>query len=75
MSYIRRVQTKKTFLITSKAKRWAIDLGTGDSRFKQQIIDDVLEEEIPVVRKAALGNYKQMRKRFLIYSSVIIPAV
>ena len=45
-----------------------IDFRTGDSRFRQQIIDDVPEEEIRKSWEPALNNYKQMRKKYLLYS-------
>lgn len=44
-----------------------IDFRTGDARLKQQIIDDVPDEEIYKSWEPALGNYKEMRKKYLIY--------
>ena len=44
-----------------------IDFRTGDSRLKQQIIDDVPDEEIYKSWEPALGQYKEMRKKYLIY--------
>ncbi|HEU0112890.1 MAG TPA: DUF1343 domain-containing protein [Flavisolibacter sp.] len=44
-----------------------IDFRTGDSKFKQQIIDDMPEEEIRQSWEPALGNYKKMRMNYLIY--------
>lgn len=44
-----------------------IDFRTGDSNFKQQIIDDVPEEEIRKTWEPGLTKYKQMRKTYLIY--------
>ena len=44
-----------------------IDFRTGDSKFKQQIIDDMPEEEIRHSWEPALGNYKKMRMNYLIY--------
>jgi uncharacterized protein YbbC (DUF1343 family) len=44
-----------------------IDFRTGDSRLKQQIIDDVPDEEIYESWEPALGNYKTMRKKYLLY--------
>ena len=44
-----------------------IDFRTGDSSFKQQIIDDVPEDEIRKSWEPALSKYKQMRKKYLIY--------
>src|SRR5829696_6274727 len=44
-----------------------IDFRTGDSKFKQQNIDDVSEEEIRKSWEPGLSNYKQMRKKYLLY--------
>jgi uncharacterized protein YbbC (DUF1343 family) len=44
-----------------------IDFRTGDSRLKQQIIDDVPDEEIYKSWEPALSNYKKMRKQYLLY--------
>jgi uncharacterized protein YbbC (DUF1343 family) len=44
-----------------------VDFRTGDSRFKQQIIDDVPDEEIRKSWEPALSNYKVMRKKYLLY--------
>jgi uncharacterized protein YbbC (DUF1343 family) len=44
-----------------------IDLRTGDSRLKQQIMDDVPDEEIYKSWEPALSNYKKMRKQYLLY--------
>ena len=44
-----------------------VDFRTGDSRFRQQVIDDVPDEEIRKSWEPALGNYKKMRKKYLIY--------
>ena len=44
-----------------------IDYRTGDSRFRQQIIDDVPDEEIRKSWEPALTNYKIMRKKYLLY--------
>jgi len=44
-----------------------IDFRTGDSRLKQQIIDDVPDEEIYKSWEPGLSNYKKMRKKYLIY--------
>ena len=44
-----------------------IDFRTGDSKFKQQIIDNMSEEEIRQSWEPALGNYKKMRMNYLIY--------
>ncbi|HUC79371.1 MAG TPA: DUF1343 domain-containing protein [Flavisolibacter sp.] len=44
-----------------------IDFRTGDSRLRQQIIDDVPDEEIRKSWEPALSNYKEMRKKYLLY--------
>jgi uncharacterized protein YbbC (DUF1343 family) len=44
-----------------------IDFRTGDRRLKQQIIDNVPDEEIYKSWEPALGNYKKMRKQYLLY--------
>ena len=44
-----------------------VDFRTGDSKFKQQIIDDVPEEEMRKSWEPGLSNYKQMRKKYLLY--------
>lgn len=44
-----------------------IDFRTGDARFKQQIIDNVPDEEIRRSWEPALSNYKKMRKKYLLY--------
>jgi uncharacterized protein YbbC (DUF1343 family) len=44
-----------------------IDFRTGDSRLKQQIIEDVPDEDIRKSWEPGLSNYKQMRKKYLIY--------
>jgi uncharacterized protein YbbC (DUF1343 family) len=44
-----------------------IDFRTGDSRLKQQIMDDVPDEEIYKSWEPGLSNYKKMRKKYLIY--------
>lgn len=44
-----------------------IDFRTGDSRLKQQIIDDVPDEEIYASWEPGLSNYKKMRKKYLLY--------
>jgi len=44
-----------------------IDFRTGDSRFKQQIIDGVPEEDVRKSWEPGLSNYKKMRKKYLIY--------
>ena len=44
-----------------------IDFRTGDSKFRQQIIDDVPDDVIRKSWEPALGNYKNMRKKYLLY--------
>lgn len=44
-----------------------VDFRTGDSRFKEQIRDNVSEEEIRKSWEPGLGNYKKMRLKYLIY--------
>jgi uncharacterized protein YbbC (DUF1343 family) len=44
-----------------------VDFRTGDSNFKEQIKNGVPEEEIRKSWEPGLSNYKQMRKKYLIY--------
>jgi uncharacterized protein YbbC (DUF1343 family) len=44
-----------------------IDFRTGDRRLRQQIIDNVPDEEIYKSWEPALSNYKKMRKQYLLY--------
>ena len=44
-----------------------VDFRTGDSNFKEQIKNGVSDEEIRKSWEPALGNYKKMRKKYLIY--------
>jgi uncharacterized protein YbbC (DUF1343 family) len=44
-----------------------IDFRTGDSRLKQQIADDVPDEEIYKSWEPGLSNYKKMRQKYLLY--------
>jgi uncharacterized protein YbbC (DUF1343 family) len=44
-----------------------VDFRTGDSNFKQQIIDDIPDEVIRKSWEPALGNYKKMRTKYLLY--------
>jgi uncharacterized protein YbbC (DUF1343 family) len=44
-----------------------IDFRTGDSRFKQQIMDNVPDDEIRKSWEPALSQYKEMRKKYLLY--------
>jgi uncharacterized protein YbbC (DUF1343 family) len=58
---------EKFFDYTLSPEIGNIDFRTGDSRLKQQIIDDVPDEEIYKSWEPALGNYKEMRKKYLLY--------
>ena len=59
---------KESFFDYKQSKEMGnVDYRTGDSRFKQQIIDDVPEEEIRKSWEPQLGRYKEMRKKYLIY--------
>jgi uncharacterized protein YbbC (DUF1343 family) len=60
-------QKEKFFDYTLSPEIGNIDFRTGDSRLKQQIIDDVPDEEIYKSWEPALGNYKEMRKKYLLY--------
>ncbi len=44
-----------------------VDFRTGDSRFKEQVIADVSDEEIRKSWEPGLSNYKKMRVKYLIY--------
>ena len=44
-----------------------VDYRTGDSKFKEQIMANVPEEEIRKSWEPELGNYKQMRLKYLLY--------
>lgn len=44
-----------------------VDFRTGDSKFKEQIKNGVPEEEIRKSWEPALSQYKEMRKKYLIY--------
>jgi uncharacterized protein YbbC (DUF1343 family) len=60
-------QKEKFFDYKQSKEIGNVDFRTGDSRFKQQIIDDVTDELIRESWEPALGNYKQMRKQYLLY--------
>jgi uncharacterized protein YbbC (DUF1343 family) len=45
----------------------SIEVQIGTSEFRQQIIDGVSEEEIRKSWEPGLSNYKEMRKKYLIY--------
>jgi uncharacterized protein YbbC (DUF1343 family) len=44
-----------------------IDFRTGDSRFRQQIIDNVSDDEIRKSWEPGLSQFKEMRKKYLLY--------
>jgi uncharacterized protein YbbC (DUF1343 family) len=44
-----------------------IDLRTGDSRFKEQVIAGTSEQEIRASWEPGLSQYKEMRKKYLLY--------
>lgn len=44
-----------------------VDFRTGDAKFKEQVINDVPEEEIRKSWEPGLSNYKKMREKYLIY--------
>lgn len=58
---------EKFFDYTVSKEIGNVDFRTGDSRFKQQIIDDVPEEEIRQSWEPGLSNYKKMRKKYVLY--------
>ena len=58
---------EKFFDHTQSKEIGNVDFRTGDSRLKQQVIDDVPDEEIRKSWEPALGNYKEMRKKYLLY--------
>ena len=59
---------KESFFVYKQSKEMGnVDFRTGDSRFKQQIIDDVPEAQMRKSWEPALSQYKVMRKKYLIY--------
>lgn len=60
-------QKEKFFDYKQSKEIGNIDFRTGDSRFKQQIMDNVPEEEIRKSWEPGLSNYKAMRKKYLLY--------
>lgn len=60
-------QKEKFFDFKQSKEIGNMDFRTGDSRFKQQIIDGVPEEDIRKSWEPGLSNYKKMRKKYLIY--------
>jgi uncharacterized protein YbbC (DUF1343 family) len=58
---------EKFFDFTQHKQIGNIDFRTGDSRFKEQIIAGVSEEEIRKSWEPGLSNYKKMREKYLLY--------
>lgn len=58
---------EKFFDYTQSTQMGNVDFRTGDSKFKEQIKTGVPEEEIRKSWEPALGNYKEMRKKYLLY--------
>jgi len=58
---------EKFFDHTQSREIGNIDFRTGDSRFRQQIIDDVPDEQIRKSWEPGLSNYKKMRLKYLLY--------
>ena len=58
---------KKFFDFTQSKEMGNIDFRTGDSHFKEQIIAGVSEDEIRKSWEPGLSQYKEMRKRYLLY--------
>ncbi|HZH63909.1 MAG TPA: hypothetical protein VEY10_03390 [Flavisolibacter sp.] len=66
---IQSLPNKENFFDYKQSKEMGnVDFRTGDSRFKQQIIDDVPEAPMRKSWEPALRRYKVMRKKYLIYS-------
>lgn len=60
-------EKEKFFDYTVSKEIGNIDFRTGDSKFKEQIKNGVPEEEIRKSWEPALSQYKEMRKKYLIY--------
>jgi uncharacterized protein YbbC (DUF1343 family) len=58
---------EKFFDYTQSKEIGNIDFRTGDSRFRQQVIDDVPEEAIRKSWEPGLSQYKKMRRKYLLY--------
>ena len=58
---------KKFFDFTQSKEMGNIDFRTGDSHFNEQIIAGVSEDEIRKSWEPGLSQYKEMRKRYLLY--------
>ena len=58
---------KKFFDFTQSKEMGNIDFRTGDSHFKEQIIAGVSEDEIRKSWEPGLNQYKEMRKKYLLY--------
>ena len=65
--YVAYPEKEKFFDSTLSKEIGNIDFRTGDSRFKEQIKNHVPEEEIRKSWEPALSQYKEMRKKYLIY--------
>lgn len=60
-------EKEKFFDYTVSREIGNVDFRTGDSRFKEQIKNGVPEAEIRKSWEPALSQYKEMRKKYLIY--------
>lgn len=60
-------EKEKFFDYTVSKEIGNIDFRTGDSKFKEQIHNNVPEEEIRKSWEPALSQYKEMRKKYLMY--------
>ncbi len=60
-------EKEKFFDHTQSREIGNVDFRTGDSNFRNQVINDVPDEEIRKSWEPALGNYKKMRMKYLIY--------
>ena len=60
-------EKEKFFDYTQSKEIGNVDFRTGDSRFKEQIKDGVPEEQIRKSWEPALSEYKEMRKKYLMY--------
>jgi len=60
-------EKEKFFDFTQSKEIGNVDFRTGDSRFKEQIKNGVSEEQIRKSWEPALSEYKEMRKKYLMY--------
>ncbi len=68
MELYRAFPDKSKFFDYKQSKEMGnIDYRTGDSHFKEQIIAGVSEEEIRKSWEPGLSEYKEMRKKYLLY--------